>query len=511
MPISTVNKSLKLNNVVMDEEIVKWIEQDIIVPDTKPDAIKIVNVTTTPYVNNVELLKDKVKISGNINYFVIYKVNDEIFNTRGLFASYPYTELLELKGVNQDMLGSIKPVCKNVIHSLPNERKISIKSEIVFKTNIKKIQDIELINKFDCDLQIESKICRNEFFNVIQDKKSIIASKEEFVLPKEAEDFYEILDISTKITNTDYKESYNKVMVKGDIEIDMIYLTEKKEESVKKIKYNLPFSAMVELDNINDNSKFDISYMMQDFDLRLNQDITTTKTMTADYQIEVSVLMYEEEEVEYVEDFYSQTRKLDFNLNEISGVRKITNLNKSIDIKESVNNILPENSKVLDYRADISHLNSSVNNNSVKVDGEVKVNLLIQDLNDFEIESKVIDIIVDENIDLGMNLEDSKILTDIDIKNISVTQNGKDLDIRVGLEVDIKILDIKNINVIENITDEELDMSNLDSINIYIVKPNDNLWQIAKKYKTSVDKIVKINDIEDPDMISVGQKILVIR
>lgn len=511
MPISTVNKSLKLNDVVMNEDISKWMEQDIIVPDTKPDAVKIVNVTVTPYVNNVEVLQDKIKISGNVNYFVIYRVNDENFNTRGLFASYPYTEVLELKGVNSDMIATIKPICKNVIYSLPNERKISIKSEIVFKTKIKKIQDVELINKFDCETPIECKVCRNDFFNIIEDKKNIIASKEEFVLPKEAEDFYEILDVNTRIINTDYKESYNKVMVKGDIEINIIYLTENREDSVKKTSYNLPFSAMVELSNINDNSKFDISYIMQDFDLRLNQDITTTKTMCADYQIEVNVLMYEEEEVEYVEDFYSQTRELNFNVNEIDGIRKINTLEKNVNIKENVSNILPENTRVLDYRLDISHLNSSVNNNIVKIEGEAKVYLLLQELNSFEIESKIIDIIVDQNVDIGSSLENSKVLVDIEGENITVTQNGKDLDIRIDLEVEVKVLNLEKINVIENITDDDLDISGLDSINIYIVKPNDNLWKIAKKYKTSVEKIVKTNDILNPDEISVGQKILVIR
>ena len=45
-----------------------------------------------------------------------------------------------------------------------------------------------------------------------------------------------------------------------------------------------------------------------------------------------------------------------------------------------------------------------------------------------------------------------------------------------------------------------------------IVKPGDTLWHIAKKYKTSVEKILKTNeDILDPDKINVGQKIFVIR
>lgn len=43
----------------------------------------------------------------------------------------------------------------------------------------------------------------------------------------------------------------------------------------------------------------------------------------------------------------------------------------------------------------------------------------------------------------------------------------------------------------------------------YTVKKGDNLTAIAKKYKTSVNKLVSLNKIKDPNKISVGQKIRV--
>ena len=71
---------------------------------------------------------------------------------------------------------------------------------------------------------------------------------------------------------------------------------------------------------------------------------------------------------------------------------------------------------------------------------------------------------------------------------------------------------VANINIIDKIDGNKLDLASLDSMNIYIVKPGDTLWHIAKKYKNSVEKILKTNeDILDPDKINVGQKIFVIR
>lgn len=85
----------------------------------------------------------------------------------------------------------------------------------------------------------------------------------------------------------------------------------------------VPFSAMIELENINDRSKFEIEYNLQNFDLKQKSDIESSKTMSADYRIEADVTMFEDEEIEYVDDFYSQTRELNYDRTELNVVKKI--------------------------------------------------------------------------------------------------------------------------------------------------------------------------------------------
>lgn len=44
---------------------------------------------------------------------------------------------------------------------------------------------------------------------------------------------------------------------------------------------------------------------------------------------------------------------------------------------------------------------------------------------------------------------------------------------------------------------------------IHTVVKGDTLWDLARKYGTTVDKLVELNDIENPNFIVVGQKLIV--
>lgn len=510
MLINTQNKMLNLKKSTLIENLGAWIEQDIIVPDSKPDALKIVNVIVTPYVNNYELNKSGVKVIGKLNYFIIYKVSDDKFGTRGLYVTFPFSENLECKNISKDVNIIIEPKCKNVIYSLPNERKIAVKSEINFRVKISKNVNINLIKNFEDSPNIETKCNQEIFDNIICQKESIIASKEEVMLPKEADDFFELLKAEPKIINTEYKDSYNKIMLKGDIEVNLMYIAQDSEEEIKKINLSVPFSAMVELENISERSKFDIKYIMEDFSISLNPDITSTKTFNIEYQIGSFVTMYEEEEIEYVQDFYSQNKELTYDEEVVDVMAKNYTTSKDIVIKETLNDAVPQDMRVIDYWIDTNNLNIEASGTEVGIQGNAKLYLILQNEENNELESKTIDIMINEKYDVNSTNIDN-VYANIEDKILTVTQRGNDIDVVLTLILDTNIENISKISIIEKIEDALLNSENLDSINIYIVKKGDSLWNIAKKYKTSVDKIVKTNEIENPDVINIGDKLLIIR
>ncbi len=510
MIISTENKELNLKKATIEESIKKWIEQDVLVPDSKPDALKIVNVTACPYVCNYDIVgQNKVKAIGKIVYYIIYKGNDENYTVRGINLSYPFTEVLELENNITDMNIRVIPYCKNIIYSMPNERKFTIKTEIEFKVRAEYCKSVSIIKDFS-DESIQKKKISQKFDNIKCQKETVITSKDEVMLSSDVEGLFEILKVDTKIENTDYKDSYNKIMVKGDIKFDILYLCEGEGSNIRKTECKVPFSSIINLDQINEKSKFDIEYVLENFSVEKKQNDMSAKAISVEYQIGTYVTVYEEEVVEYIDDFYSQSKELKYDKVAIDVMAKNTKNQKQVVVNETLNNVLDSNDKLMDYFVDTSNVKVSFENKKIIISGNAKLNLIVQNNETKEIENKVSEIMIDEKYEVECD-EYEKVYVQIVDKIVKVSQNGNNVDVVLTIIVDSNLKKINKINIIEKIEDENLDYKKLDSINIYVVKKGDTLWNIAKKFKTTVENIAKINEIENENKIDVGQKILVIR
>ena len=508
MSVVKNNMKLSLNKSKVVQKEDKWIEQDLIVPDNMPDALKIINIVSYPFVSDVEVSKGRVKIVGKINYSIIYRANDEKMSIRGLNSSCPYSIILDNDKITEGCDVLVESNLKNIIYSLPNERKIAVKNEIQYVLNITKTEMIDVIKDFPNSPNIEFNKCSHSFCDIKESKRGYISSNENVVISKDSPAMYEILKYRYKIKDTEFKESYNKLLLKGVLEIQLLYVGE--GNNICKEKVDIAFSGMVETESLTDNSKVDVNYILRDLNVHINPDIEQ-KTLSVDYKIEYLVTISKVQEVEYVEDFYSKNSDLIYQPQTVEVASRNVDIIREITINDTISDIVPDGYKIIDYDLDTSGIMPQLLEDSIQINGIAKLNVLMQNKENGEVENRNLDIMIDESLSIEEDWKNSNVNIKIVDKKLNVIQNGKNIDIKIVVYIDVYVENIVTINSIDKIEEEPINLKDISSISIYIVKPGDSIWKIAKKYKTSMENIIRINKLENPDVIDVGDKILVIR
>ena len=46
---------------------------------------------------------------------------------------------------------------------------------------------------------------------------------------------------------------------------------------------------------------------------------------------------------------------------------------------------------------------------------------------------------------------------------------------------------------------------------MYFVKQGDTIWEIAKKFRVCMEDIIKLNSLENPDRINIGDALYIMR
>ena len=101
--------------------------------------------------------------------------------------------------------------------------------------------------------------------------------------------------------------------------------------------------------------------------------------------------------------------------------------------------------------------------------------------------------------------------------NINIEVADKDFNIQdnntvnsnIDLEINTDSYRSSDMNIIEQIENVGPKSEEDYSVLMYIVKKGDTLWEIAKRFSTTIDEIVRVNGIENPDVINEGQKLFI--
>lgn len=208
---------------------------------------------------------------------------------------------------------------------------------------------------------------------------------------------------------------------------------------------------------------------------------------------------------------YSPSRNLSFKENKVSTMVGMKNTQDTVNVREKVKLQDIEHTKVCEAYVTPVINETNLSRDRLKVNGDLNLNLVLSNSTDDDIITEEQRIPFDFTQEIEGITEDSRVNIDITPISREFIVDNMELTARVDLGINTNSYNLENVNVIDNIEEVEGECDNPYSMVIYFVKPGDTLWKIAKKYKSTVKDIARINNIENPDKIDVGMQLFIPR
>ena len=509
MAIETSKDNLVLNQIVSQKKDTFMVESDCIVPDSKPDILNVISNSGIVCIYKKEILDGKIKMDGCVNTYIMYLADtEEETKVRSLNTNLDFNQTIDMDNVTSNMTLDMNVTLKSIDCRVLNGRKVHMKAILEVESRVFSNETVEYISQIN---QLPDVQCLNRNFQI----NSLIGSGSTKVYAKDtitinaADNLVEVMKTDLKVTNRDTKISYNKVLIKADLQVKLIYLTEDNRIAIKES--SIPVVGFIDLPNISEEHICDVKYEIKNLIVKPNN--VEDHSIYVEAEIEVYCEAYENKKLQMIQDLYSPTVNLQFTQRKIKVMQTKQTKQQVCNIREK--QTIPEigTRKIYDVEVMPIIQEQTILKDRIVYGGEVQLNFIYATSGNTGMETKEMAIPFNFSMDFEGIQVDSHIDTIIEIgMQDFIVMPDESIEIKIELNFTAISGRDTNISIIDEITQsEDTRTKNSYSMIIYFAKPGDTLWKIAKKFGSTVDEIARVNGIEDVDNLQVGRQLFIPR
>lgn len=517
MSLEFVRELIKVNQVIAENSTQTVIENDIIVPDVKPDINRILLIDGDAIITGTEALQDKIMINGTIRHKILYASEDPDIGLKGINSSYNFSYGLDASKLRQGMKCRAKCDIEHIEYEILNGRKINVKT--IMRISGKGIDEAEwdIIEDLKGIEQLQVLKSNIDINTYIGSNNELCKIVENLEVPAGKPSIREILRTDIKITGKDFKLTENKIVAKGELGISTLYLGDDDSQSIQTMEHEIPFTHFIDLTGVSEDARCEVTYQLGEVIMETSEDSDgELRVINGEFNIDIFVEGYNKRNIELLDDAYSPRARMSIEKETFTLEEFVCENKSQIILKDS---IASENGnrdiiEVFNVLSKPILTDCKVQDDKVIIEGIVKNNVLYLAGSEQEpvkcIEKETA---FRQNIDLhGIKKEmGCEVELETEHCNYSMT-SSTEVEIRIVICVTTKITILIECPIISKVVEFPIDEKKLEdvpSLIIYFSQPGDTLWKVAKKYYTTIEEIQRLNKLSERDLISAGMQIII--
>lgn len=504
------SENINLKESVFCQNINICVEGDVVAPDIKPDIAEVLLADAKVNLLPWDIRGNRLLISGRAVFDILYRSEEEESPIKSIEQGFDFSDTTEIPSA-EGLEIYVSAETEHIGFAQVNSRKISVKAVISVKIEGIKNRDIEIVS----DVLSEDVQCRKESFNMYMTmgRNSREFSVSDFLtVPKDMPDIEEILKIDAYIPSGERRIMNGKVMVKSSLHVTTLY-SSADSGKVFSVKHEIPFTEILEAEGVGEENRVLVNFFVSEAKASAKGDVNgDTKIIAASFTVSARMSWAKPEIVQIINDCYGVSADVDGKKENLSFDRYITSEESEFTRTQSVS--LPENANPEEViYTTVKPLVREIKNedNALIIRGILVSFVIYRDEKD---DGDIRCVVTENDFEWHKNVQGTGYRGECDvwIEEVLTQINGDGIDIKVTVGVNCDILMPETVSAVVSITcgEKSPDTEKHHGIVIYFAGENDTLWEIAKRYETTVERLCTVNGLdENCKKIEKGKRVLV--
>lgn len=519
MSVELIKKPIMLSEMTQKETAQVIKERDLIVPDGKPDMQSVIQLDGEICIDQLDVTQDRVMYKGRINVCILYRT---VGNSKCIYTmkgSIPIEDFMIVEGVNKDQSIDFDYSIEHMSYNILNERKINVKAIMEMTVCATGNKETSVITEIKTDSVVETKEDEIEIVSLCNEKEDKVIVKEDLTVPNNKPCIGEILKSFVQIQDEQIKRTDSELKYNGMLDIMTMYKVDGADE-IEMVAHRMPFEGAIESAQDDDEMYWDCDLSVEPSYMQVAADYNgEARILECEYIVTAKYRTYNKASYDTVSDLYcpgknitTKEKKLDY-MNLKEKVKLDIPKKEAISIEEN----LPDNIEVFSVEVKPTIEDKKVENNKVILQGimECKILLLAKDDENNDVTTLVNMVPFTQEVDMDKDADKVMLMPSVKAKDAKVyAQTKREIVIEYLLECMVDVFEQCTLNVLEEVMMEDMSKEEIDaypSMTVYQVKKGDTLWNLAKRFNTTVKDIEQLNDLDASDNLKEGQKIIILK
>ncbi len=513
-----IKKNIHMNKLKCKSTLQLTLDDDFNVPDVKPDINQIITEQGEVKINDIRAMNGKLLVKGALVFNVLYLSEGDQRPVHNMSGEIPFDEVINMDITCADDDPTVKWELEDLSTGMINSRKLSVRAIVGLYVAIEDLYDEETAVMVEGPEDVQYINKKIEVTDVAINKKDTFRIKDEISLPANKGNISTLLFQDIGISNVEVRLLDDRFTIKGELPVFILYTSEDEENPIEYYETEIPFSGTVECNGCSEDMIDDITFGVANKSLEVKPDSDgEERVIDIEVILDLGIKVYEVEEPEILCDVYCPSKEITPVIRNASYENLVIKNNSKYRIADRI--LVPENQpKILQ----ICHANGGIKLDDISsegtelhVEGAIEVGILyiseddsrpmhsIKGIMPF---SQVIEL---KGMKSGSNYEIKPTIDQLSVMML----DSEEIEVKATINLNTIVFDMITEPIITDLEVAEIDLDKLQSmpgIIGYVVKKGDTLWKIAKKYYTTVDNIIAINNLED-DRIKEGDKLIIMK